>query len=114
MVSRGQIFKNFQNSNHEVMKISKIGRILKLKKSELKKSNFKENIPDEKSKLYIKYIISRFLKLPNKLYFKPSFFFSQFNAIRTADKHPHKSEFSKIHTESHGWALIAVPYLVLI
>lgn len=75
MVSRGQIFKNFQNSNHEVMKISKIGRILKLKKSELKKSNFKENIPDEKSKLYIKYIISRFLKLPNKLYFKPSSFF---------------------------------------
>ena len=62
-------------SNGEVMKISKIGRILKLKKSELKKSNFKENIPDEKSKLYIKYIISRFLKLPNKSYFKPSSFF---------------------------------------
>ena len=110
MVSRGQIFKNFQNSNHEVMKISKIGRILKLKKSELKKSNFKENIPDEKSKLYIKYIISRFLKLPNKLYFKPSSF-SQFNAIRTADKHPHKSEFSKIHTDPHGEALVALSYL---
>ena len=77
MVSRGRNFKIFKNFNAEDVKISK----LMLKKSELKKSE--ENIPDEKSKLYIKYIILKFLKLPNKPYFKPSNFRSSMQFKQT-------------------------------